>query len=172
MISDSLSIIILISLLDSNSFYTRESAQTSLEKMGTIALPQLVLVGKQRCSPEQSLRIRRLLDRQTRVIIDLMCGNDVPFIDSIPYGGFDGFCLANDRWDIIGHYYSIVRGSTELWPRVEKEVKPYQDYKLAAKIWFEDLWLKGKSVEDMAKLLKVMRERSKYYVEHQMNWPD
>ena len=168
--TNNLTALLLIVLLDSNSFQVRESAQLSLEKMEYSIVPQLLLFDKKPISLEQSVRIRRLLNRQISKLIDIMCGNDTPFIDGIPRSGIEGFYKSDEYPGIVIHYRDLALNPCYT-QRLNCEPIPYKDYRLATKLWLGYKLESGKSWDDLEKVLDRLRVRTKYYLLHNNQWP-
>src|SRR5271170_1173038 len=97
MATNGLVALLLIALLDSNSFWARQEAQSELYKMDIVALPYLMLCDKTEQSIEPSVRIERLLNRFNSNLVDYICNRKPPYIDSIPMEGIEGLCCS--YWD-------------------------------------------------------------------------
>jgi hypothetical protein len=133
--------------------------------LSPISVPYLLLQEKCKNSPEKTYRINRILEANVDVIIRSLLGDDVPFLDSIPSSGVDDICTSSERYDLVWHYMNRVRAQYDL-KEIKDEIGSLKHYRYGTRLWITDLWLKGKREHDLKPMLKIMRERTDYYVIH------
>lgn len=167
--------LILICLLDSNYFLMRHNANVALDEIGIVALPQLILTNRNPQSIEVSVRVRRTLNRYSSVMVKCICGDKVPYIDSIPEEGIEGICSGPERAGVIDHYTRLAR-SEWFTERLLEERKicgaddKWPEYRLAARLLFEDL--RDNQVDDrkLIKGVKLLQIRCEDYLKNNNNW--
>lgn len=168
--------LIFISMLDSRSFTVRQNANVTLDGMGTVAIPQLLFHDKYPNSIESSFRIKRSLQKYNSAMISCMCGKNVPYVDSIPESGLDTLCPGYLRWE-VNQFYLHMAKSVEFSARLEEEKKiggteeKWVEWKLAGRLWLEDLRANGMSDTELIKGIKLLQIRCDYYLKHNQDWP-
>lgn len=172
-------ILILVQFLDSPSFTTRQAAELSLSNLGTLSLPQLILVDKDPSSIEASVRIKRLLKTHNSTIISIMLdGKPPPYIDSLPFDGIPDICPGHLRNYVFYDYVNIARSEGfeemvkkegKMLPSGEKENWPV--YRLAGRLWLEDLRSNGIKDEELRRVIKLLNDRCEYYLKNKYIWP-
>lgn len=169
--------LLLISLLDSNSFRVRHSAHMELERMGVLALPHLMAVDKSSLSLESTMRVKRLLHTHNQTMINCIVGNVAPYIDSIPDSGIGILCPASARHEVMYFYLQLAK-SESLKPRLlaeEKMLGPqekFYEYRLAGRLWLEDLLANGANVDEIVNAVGVLQSRCKFYLKNNNRWPE
>lgn len=167
--------LILISFLDHQSFQVRQSAESSLSQMGMIPVFQLMLLDKDPSSVEASVRIKRLLSYQNSNIVDCMCLGLPPYIDAIPYQGLGAVCPEVTSRDTVCFYYMMALRDKECLDKEKTKYSPkeeYWGYRLAGRRFLEDLRTMGISDREVMDIIRLLKHRSEWYLEHNKMWPE
>ncbi len=161
MLHDLFAAAVLIACLDSNSFRAREDASAKIEAMGDRALPSLQLFRSR--SPEQALRIRRLIEaRRPAMIRRLLARHDpLPEIEGLPEDYRD---VAANRFGVIDRLLSQL--PEPVWSGDENdddgklwEADWLRVNRLATALYVGELASRGESEEKIARLLDRMAGR-------------
>lgn len=177
-------ILALVALLDHDRFAVRQDAHARLEAMGEPALPYLMASARGSCSPEKTTRLRRLVSPYAATVVASLVSDDVPWIDSLPYTGLEGYYTQSERSDILCSYLGLARGAFDVWengyvypkytpnPRLKQEAPMWPEYRLAFRLWLEDQWSSGRSYEDLKAVVDKMRPRCRFYEKNKGTYPE
>lgn len=162
----SLTICLLITLLDSPKYAVREQSQACLIKIGAPAMPYLE-EKKWTNSPERCMRIGYILDTLEEEERLRKIWGTWPYIDSLPYS-------FPYRAAIIDYYKKIAIDAGAAWCTHDPVTGRVEDWPcdlLAARLWFSDLMGDGLDPGCIQPLLTVMSNRSFHYHTNRF-WPE
>lgn len=147
---ETLSAIVLISLLGSPRFVERQAASEGLARMGDHALPVLFLY-EHDPDPEVRLRVGRLIESRKPSMVEWLVARHPRLrVDALPLNH-------PNRWQLVDGYLSSAD-----WPDTgedQTDAEYTAPYRGAVRLLIVDLLYNGTSYADVAQLLDSMAER-------------
>lgn len=149
---DALVSALLISMLGSPHFATRQAASASLEQLGDRALPAL-LASVADSDPEVRQRVGRLIEARRPAIVDRLAARHPELrVDALPLN-------YPNRWWVVGDYLACVAWPDYSSEEGESDGPPSAPYRNAVRFLIVDLLYNGTSYADVSRLLDRMAER-------------
>lgn len=158
--------------LGSPSFRTREASGSILEHLGGFAVPSLTVAAEHPDAEiaHSSKRLLGLVDARwrhekcTNLAATLGIVGKWPYIDALPLN-------YPNRCEVISLIHTakiepqdgqpIFDGQREIWPQ----------YRAASRLFLQQEMMNGVGIDELRKLVIVLRRRSNYYERNNQAWP-
>jgi hypothetical protein len=147
---DTLTTVILVSMLGSPQFATRQAASEGLARMGDGALPVLLLYEGDG-DPEVRRRVGQLIEARKPAMVERLVARHPRLrVDALPLNH-------PNRWQLVDNYLASAD-----WPDTVEEQGDAEyaaPYRGAVRLLIVDLLYNGTSYADVSRLLDCMAER-------------